>query len=179
MHVLITDSTVAAELVEQRRSAGVDTYDEVWEGVYRVVPAGSRRHGEAQARILSVLQHWTGPRVMRAGTLVVTGPINIGTPASYRVPDAAVLADEPDDDAVYVPTALMVVEVLSPQDDTFRKFDFYLQCGVREILVVDPQTRTIELHSSDTGAIGYTPVDDSEVLQLDDAVPQLVRAIGW
>jgi Uma2 family endonuclease len=177
---LITDDAVAENVIRQRRADGLDAYDEMWEGVYHVVPAGSRRHGEAQAGVLSVLREWTWPPRpgMAHGSVVVTGPVNIGTPDSYRVPDAAILTAGLDDDAVFVPTALLVVEVLSPGDDTFKKFDFYLSCGIDEIVVVDPENRTVELHA--TGRyLGYAEVDRSEVLGVDDAAEQILRAMGW
>lgn len=174
MQVLITDEELAAQMVRQRQADGIAVYDELWEGVYHVVPAGSRRHGEAQAAILTVLREWTWPRV---ATAVVTGPVNIGSPNNYRVPDAAVLADILSDDDVFIPTALMVVEVLSPGDDSFKKFDFYLERGVKEILIVDPQARTVELHAAE--GIGYAVVDDSAALGMANAAPQLARAMGW
>ena len=39
---------------------------------------------------------------------------------------------------VWVPTACIVVEVLSPDDETFQKFDFYFAEGVQELVVADP-----------------------------------------
>ena len=173
--VLITDDAVAAELISQRRASGVDTYDEMWNGVYHVVPAGSQRHGQAQAAIIAVLREWAWPRVP---ALEVTGPINVGTPHSYRVPDAAVLASDVGDDAVFVPSALMVVEVLSPGDDSLKKLDFYLNRGVSEVLIVDPQNRSLELRALQGNE--YVVVDSSSIWGARSLpVVEMRRAMGW
>jgi Uma2 family endonuclease len=39
----------------------------------------------------------------------------------------------------------MVVEVRSPNDDTYQKFDFFIAAGVREVLVLHPKGRRFEL----------------------------------
>ena len=50
--------------------------------------------------------------------------------------------------SIYVFSGLMadlVLEVLSEADDTYLKFPFYEARGVREILIVDSETRRVEL----------------------------------
>lgn len=170
--VLITDPLVGQHLIEQRRNDGVDTMDEVWEGVYRVVPAGSARHGIVQARALDFLSGW---KRANASPLIVAGPVNIGRSDDYRVPDVAVLADDPGDD-VYVSTAAMVVEVRSLDDDTYRKFPFYLAAGVQEILVLDPSKRLVELWCR--GERDYVRGTRSEVLMLEGLEDLLSHLVG-
>jgi Uma2 family endonuclease len=41
--------------------------------------------------------------------------------------------------------AEVVVELLSPGDETYDKLDFYADLGVGEVLVVHPAERTVEL----------------------------------
>jgi Uma2 family endonuclease len=48
---------------------------------------------------------------------------------------------------VYLATAEIVVEILSPGDDTYAKFGFYAAHGVREIIVAGPGTAHIEIHT--------------------------------
>ena len=58
--------------------------------------------------------------------------------------------------------AALVVEVLSPHDESWEKLDFYAAHGVDEVVMVDPQTRVVTwlMRESD----GYVPTERSEVL---------------
>ncbi len=42
-----------------------------------------------------------------------------------------------------MPTAAIVVEVLSPGDETWEKFGFFAVHGVEEVCVVDPRARSV------------------------------------
>jgi Uma2 family endonuclease len=53
----------------------------------------------------------------------VRGPTNLGEPGAYRVPDLMVSRDRVDRD--WYPTAAIVVEVVSPRDESRRKSGFY------------------------------------------------------
>lgn len=175
--VVITDETEATSIIAQRRAAGLDTYDEVWDGVYRVVPAGNRRHGETQAALIAALRG-----VVELLPLIVSGPVNIGTSGNYRVPDAAVLdpTADADQDDVFVPTARMVVEVRSAQDDTYDKFPFYWDHGVAEIVVALPRQGVIELWIRHEASQQYTQSRRSSVLAIQpDTAGWLGAAIGW
>lgn len=66
---------------------------------------------------------------------------NLGEPDDYRVPDGGVFRPGPD--AVYVPTAAVVVEIVAPGDKTWEKLGFYGEHGVEELLIVDPQERRV------------------------------------
>ncbi len=44
---------------------------------------------------------------------------------------------------MWVPTAAIVVEVVSPDDETWEKFDFYARHRVEEICIADPMARQI------------------------------------
>lgn len=65
--------------------------------------------------------------------------MNLGTPEDYRVPDQTYLREPAR--TVSVPTAPLVVEILSPSDETWAKLPFYFARGVEELLVVDSRTR--------------------------------------
>lgn len=45
----------------------------------------------------------------------------------------------------WLATAAVVVEILSPDDETFEKFSFYARHDVDEVLVADPAARRITL----------------------------------
>jgi Uma2 family endonuclease len=76
---------------------------------------------------------------------------------------------------VFVPTAAIVVEVLSPGDRTYEKFGFYAGQGVEEIVVADPQQRRIECwrRSGDS----YRRAARSVLLGLNAA--EVTQAIDW
>lgn len=118
--------------LERRRVHGLDRFDEVWEGEYHVAPAAHSRHGDIDQQLAEVL----GPAARAAG-LRCLGPVNIGEPSNYRVPDRCVVATDADA-GVFLPTAIVVVEIVSPDDETYAKFGFYFERAVVEVLVVDP-----------------------------------------
>lgn len=45
-------------------------------------------------------------------------------------------------------TAAVVIEIVSPDDETYGKFAFYAQ-RANELIVVDPTKRAVECHVSD------------------------------
>lgn len=120
--------------LERRRALGQDRFDEVWEGVYHVAPAPNAWHGYAVLAVADVLSAAT-----RAAGLIATSPFNLGDADDYRVPDLGYHRDFPT--ATFVSTAAIVVEVVSPDDQTFAKLPFYLAHDVDEVLVVDAGTR--------------------------------------
>lgn len=125
-------------LIERRRSCGLDTFDEMWEGAYHVAPASHPRHGY----IDQVLAELLGPVARRAG-LVGTGPFNLGAEHDYRVPDRGLHREMPT--TVWVPTAALVVEIVSPNDETYEKLPFYAAHGVDEVLIVDPTLSRVQI----------------------------------
>ena len=47
--------------------------------------------------------------------------------------------------------ASLVVEILSPDDETYRKLVWYASVGVGEVLVIEPLTRRVELFANRDG----------------------------
>ncbi len=154
------------QLLERRRTSGADRYDEVWEGRYVVAPDPHARHGAVQIELGALLKA-TARR--RGGRAALT--FNLGTPDDFRIPDAGLL---PGPYGVWHDTALLVVEVLSPDDATFEKLDFYTAHGVQELLVVDPESHTVRCFALQDGQVER---DRSEVLGTTTAA--LVTAIDW
>lgn len=124
----------------RRRALDQDRLDEVWEGDYHVVPAPHPWHAYIH-NTLAVLLDPLG----RAAGLVGTTEFNLGTSDDYRVPDSGYHRGVPSE--VFVPSAAIVVEVLSAHDETWEKFDFYARHGVEEICVVDPPARRVRWFS--------------------------------
>jgi Uma2 family endonuclease len=159
---------IVEDWLAQRRALGQDLYDEVWEGEYHVAPAPTNRHADLQVQLIATLR----PRAIRAG-LRLLGPGNVGTPRDFRVPDLVFLRRE--EHPVWNPTAAIVVEVVSPDDESRRKFAFYHRLGVEEVLVVDPEARTAEWFERAPDA--FRAVAGSTLLGL--AGTELASLIEW
>jgi Uma2 family endonuclease len=134
--VVLGEHPEMTALIERRRALGLDGHDEVWNGVYVMAPFAHSSHGALKSRLVYAIE----PRARRAG-LAAGDSFNLGEPDNFRVPDAGYHRELPG--TLYVPTAALVLEVLSPDDETFTKFDFYAAHGVQEMLVADPETRTV------------------------------------
>lgn len=155
--------------LERRRQLGQDRFDEVWEGDYHVVPGPSMEHGLVDSRLGRLL----APRAQRAG-LAVTTQFNLGGPSDYRVPDGG-LHRSPST-GVYVDTAAMVIEVMSPGDETMAKLGFYARHGVAEVLVADPTSQTVRLWQL-ADPSRYTETGRSDLLDVTTAT--LATELGW
>jgi Uma2 family endonuclease len=154
--------------LERRRQLGQDTHDEVWEGAYHLAAIAHSDHGLVQAEVLFAL---TG-RAKRLGLVALTG-CNIGDPSDFRVPDGVLCATAPH--VVYVPTALLVVEVLSPDDESFAKLPFYAARGIHDVVIAHPQERWVRCYDLRSGEAVLS--DRSSVLDLPMA--QLAAEITW
>lgn len=152
--------------LERRRRSGADRFDEVWEGRYVVAPDPHSAHGALQGDLYALLK----PAARRLG-LRAAQTFNLGGPGDYRIPDAGLL---PGPHGIWHDTAVLVVEVLSPDDMTFDKLDFYTAHSVRELLVVDGQDRSARCFALQDGQVER---DRSEVLETTMA--GLAAAIDW
>jgi hypothetical protein len=135
--VVVGDPPVEiTSFLARRRALGQDRLDEVWEGDYHVIPAAHAWHGQVASQLVRLL----GPFADAAG-LIGTLEFNLGSEDDYRVPDGGCHRTQPSE--VWVPTAAILLEVLSPGDETWKKFGFYARHHVEEICVSDPVTRQI------------------------------------
>jgi Uma2 family endonuclease len=78
-------------------------------------------------------------------------------------------------DVVYVDTAIIVVEILSPDDEAYEKMPFYAGRGVDELVIVDPvqqKVRTFALQGD-----RYAENERSRLLVVEART--LERAIDW
>ena len=155
-------------LIQRRKALGLDLFDEVWEGEYHMAPAASMRHAILDAQLARLL----GPLADDAG-LVGSGPFNLGAPDDYRVPDRGLHRGMPA--GVWAATAALIVEITSPDDETWAKLPFYAGHDVDEVLIVDPDQRSVDWFALDGDS--YEPVDRSRLLNVDVATVR--DAISW
>lgn len=159
---------VLEEFIARRRALGQDAFDEVWDGEYHVVPGPSAEHGRVDDELSALLRP-----MARAAGLVRTGPFNLGTREDYRVPDGGFHRGSPK--GIYLPTAAVVIEVASPDDETYLKIDFYASCGVEELVVADPRVRAVRIWQFIDGTLVETGQSDLLGVNTTD----LTHAIVW
>jgi hypothetical protein len=155
-------------LIQRRQALGIDTFDEVWEGSYHMAPAAHPSHGYVDNELAVVLAP-----LARAAGLVGTGPFNLGQADDYRVPDRGYHRGLPR--STWVPTAAVVVEVVSPDDETYDKFGFYSAHRVDELIVADPGARTVTCWALHEAA--YRQSDRSDLLAVTTS--ELEDRISW
>lgn len=127
---------VPEQLLEGRRQTGSDRWDEVWAGVLHMVPPPSGTHQRLGGRLFHVLDARA-----RENSLVgsyETGLFRGGPVDDYRVPDQVYARPELLSERGVDGPAELVVEILSPNDETYEKLGFYAALGVAEVLVVHP-----------------------------------------
>jgi len=157
-------------LLERRRRAGVDRLDEVWQGVRHMVPARSSEH----ARVSQQLAEFLGPLARAAGLLPAMGEFNLGeSEHDFRVPDGCLL--HPGTAGVWLSTAAVVVEILSPDDESWQKLPFYAEHDVDEVLFVDPTESTVTWLALCNGE--YRAVQRSRLIELGPA--ELAGRLEW
>jgi Uma2 family endonuclease len=136
-----TDQVPAlAKEISRREATGEDTYDEWWNGVYRIVTGPSPEHSRLVGKLFVLL-------LAEAVGLHVAAPVNIGiNREDCRVPDLGVYRpDTPRTSPAFLETAVMVVEVLSPGEVPGEKLPFYGAWGVQEYLEIDQERRNARL----------------------------------
>ena len=134
--VVLGHEPVVEAWLEQRRTLGQDGRDEIWDGVYHAAPHEPGRNGAVASELVLTLAPAARAAGLRAG-----GSFNLGRKGDFRVPDLGFHRGSPDH--LYFPTAALLVEVLSPDDETFRTFDFFSAHGVEEVLVASPAERWV------------------------------------
>jgi Uma2 family endonuclease len=158
-----------ATLIERRRRLDQDLFDEVWEGVLHMNPAPRGRHGAIETQLAVLLAP-----LARAAGLVLTGQFDVGSSEEdYRVPDLGLHREFSD--RVWYPTAAAVLEIVSPGDESYKKFDFYASHGVEEVVIVDPGERIVRWFAL-TGS-EYRELERSAVLP--HGPTELARQIDW
>jgi len=153
-----------------RHARGADRCDEVWEGVYVVNPMPRVGHQEMVETLIVVLRPLGAPHGLK-----VIGGCNVGYKDDYRCPDVTVFDAATDPETVYVSSVAVAVEVRSPEEDPEAKLPFYLERGVREVVLVDRGDRSLRWLASTGGA--WVDVDRSDVL--DTSVSDIVAGLRW
>ncbi len=147
--VLVKDIRRADELIQERKRQGADRYDEVWDGVYIMPSMPSLEHQELVHDLDAIFNEV----VKRPGLGKVYPGVNVSDRGldwkeNYRVPDLVIVLK--GSRALCHSTHIQggpdfLVEIESPGDDSEEKVPFYGQLGVRELLLLHRDKRTVRL----------------------------------
>jgi Uma2 family endonuclease len=170
MRTVVLDPPTAGldEVLERRRRSGLDRRDELWKGVLHMVPAPGYKHFRLDQQLAELI----GPAAKTAG-LVFGGEFNLGDRDDFRVPDRGLHRAADRDD--WQRTAALVVEIVSPGDESWEKLGFYAARDVDEVLIVDPQKRSVDWLGLNEGE--YRPIERSGLIEL--GADELREQIDW
>jgi Uma2 family endonuclease len=147
--LLIRDAGVFAQLIQERKRKGIDLYDEVWEGMYVMPSMPNNAHQKLLDDLGDILTE-----VVKRGKLgdkyqgANVSDRRKGWEYNYRVPDMVVVLRNSravDCDTHFCGGPDFLVEIQSPGDDTEEKVPFYGTIGVRELLIIHRDKRTLRL----------------------------------
>jgi hypothetical protein len=157
-------------LKERRRISGLDRLDEVWEGVLYMVIPPSYGHARLAQQLAVTLD---GP-AREAGLEAAMGEFNLGDSIDdFRVPDGGL--HRPGTEGAWLHTAALVVEIISPGDETWQKLPFYAAHEVDEVLILDPEEHVVHWLGLSDGE--YHPIERSALIALGPK--QLAERIDW
>lgn len=171
MTLVVNDLALAADLKAKRKHTGADRFDEVWEGTYMMAPLANNEHQELVLEFAIALKELCSTR---PGIRIFPG-VNISDQHldwehNYRCPDLAVFTPDTaaeDHETHWVGGPDFAVEIVSPNDRSRDKLDFYGKVGTRELLIVDRDPWQLELYRLDGQTMkiaGVSTLDEGQTL---------------
>jgi Uma2 family endonuclease len=183
MTTLITDRDLEQRLQAERRAAGADRYDEVWEGTYIMAPMPNDEHQQLVNRFAAIFQDvidWPGLGHVRPG-VSVSDQID-DWQDNYRVPDVAVFLNDGfavNRGAFWFGGPDFAVEVISPDDRTGEMITFYEVVQVREVLLVHREPWCLELFGRQDDRLvakGQSTLENGAMI-VSDVLPFVFRLL--
>ena len=177
--------TVAQDLITAEQFAGMsfDVPVELVRGEVVEMPRPGMRHGVVCGNVYDPVKAWA--RSTERGVVAIndTGVITERDPDSVRGPDVLYIARERLPGGEIPSTFLgvapdLAIEVLSPHDvwkNVLEKITEYFEAGVREVWVVDPEDKTMQVFRPDTKP---RKLDASDVLESADVLPEFTCSVG-
>jgi Uma2 family endonuclease len=138
-------------IAKERILRGDDRRDEVWEGVLHVSPQPTSPHQLFATRLVRVLFDIARRRGFEAACEL--GHYRLNVERDYRVPDLAIVAPAHLSERGIEGRAELVVELLSPNDESREKLPFYARVGTQEAWLIDPRTYALEVFDLRAGTI--------------------------
>lgn len=165
---MIERSTATTDSTASRSPTGSDRWDEMWDGELHMTPAPTPRHQILSFRLASFLdRYWAQPQ---RGAMIQD--VNVAAPGSgprdYRIPDISLI---PAEQLQWIGERYnegppsVIVEILSPDDDSYEKLGFYFAIGVAEAWIVDQTTGAVELFVRGAGRfVARSPNDNGWIV---------------
>jgi Uma2 family endonuclease len=159
-------ANVPEHILEWRHRTGADQWDEMWKGVLHMAPSPNRDHQDFELTLAMWLRlNWAIPNSCRVYTRINVAEAG-AWPDNYRIPDIVLLTParfDIDHNEYFDGGPDAIVEIHSPGDEAYDKLDFYAKVGVREVWIIDRDTKRPELFE----------------LVGDEFQPQETDAEGW
>jgi Uma2 family endonuclease len=141
MRVVMLEAPPEVEaMLAERRRLGLDVFDEMWDGVLHMPPPPGGPHQRLNTKLNAMVY----AVAERRGLVPHMETGLFRSDDDYRVPDQLFSRPEHLSERG-AEGADLVVGIRSPEDETYDKIDFYARMGVREMLVVHPKDRRVEL----------------------------------
>src|SRR6266508_6931306 len=150
---------VSEEQLAERARKGHDLFDEMWNGVLHMNPPASSDHQGFGGLFFEVCAPLARRRGLRA--FYETGLYRPGRDDDWRVPDHIYCSPDLVTKRGVEGPAELVVEFLSPNDESYQKLGFYGELGVGEVLIIDPVSRRFELFVNRGGQMLLVQPDGS------------------
>lgn len=184
MDIPVLDAIEQAKRVRAIADSEANNHDEVWDGVYLVSPSPNDEHQEIVMNLGSVFMNvigWTRLGLVRSSVNV--SDIEDQWEHNYRCPDVVVYLSGTTARNLgthWVGGPDFAVEVVSRNDRSRDKLDFYAKVGTREVLVVDRFPWALELYRLQAGRlilVGISTPDRPEVIA-SEVLPLTFRLVG-
>ncbi len=148
MRAVILD--ISPEVIAERHRKDLDRKDEVWEGVYHMAPPPDEEHQVVVDDSFGLF--WSYVKRHHLGVIRSNKGVRDIHCAeeNYRVPEWVFLRAGREhllkEGGSYVDEGPdVVIEVRSPGDETYDKIPFYEKVGVLELVIVDRDTRAVQV----------------------------------
>jgi Uma2 family endonuclease len=173
------ETTVLAgdELAERVRAIAESengNRDEVWDGVYVVSPAPNDEHQDLVGEL---------DAIFKIRPTVNVSDREVQWEHNYRCPDVVVYLKGTKARNLgthWLGGPDFAVEVVSPNDRSRQKFDFYAKVGTHELLVVDRDPWILELYRLQDGKlalVGKSDLDNPGILA-SEVVPLTFQLVA-
>ena len=183
MTTLILDEYAEERILAERRANGEDQFDEVWDGVYLMAPDPNLEHQRVVRRLTMILDVIAAVDLQGdvfAGCNV--SDRGVGWVENYRRPDIAVFL--PGTKAIFHGAHTeggpdFAIEIVSDNDRTWDKLDFYASVQTRELLIVDRnpwQATLLRLEAGKLKEVGVSTKEGNQEL-VSQVIPLSFRLI--
>jgi len=153
-------ASVHPQILEWRRQGGLDQFDEMWDGVLHMVPVPNRIHQDLEFGLEAWLRrHWAASGAGRVYHQINVASVG-GWRNNYRIPDLVLLTPDRygiDHNEYFEGGPTVVIEIVSPGDESYEKLDFYAQIGVDEVWMIARDSKAPEIRTRSDGRWSLVP----------------------